>query len=158
MFAAQPYIRSTVPSEKVDGENIEQTTENEDATPLRPGSPAPNTNVAAKCSFSGTTSCGSIAALRCSAKACLVHCRQIGAVASGMDPDEAGKQAVSGGLVGQGCEAHEAKFQARKEQVAEKRKNRSELKVLSKKRKLDMKEQKLQLPEAEEERLVAQDV
>ena len=58
-------------------------------------------------------------------------------MASGMSAADALREASRGGLVGMGCEAHEAKAVARKERLAEKRKSRSEWKQVAKMRKLE---------------------
>ena len=54
-----------------------------------------------------------------------------------MDASQAILQASAGGLVGMGCEAHEAKAIARKERHADKRKSRSEWKHANKIRRLN---------------------
>lgn len=43
-----------------------------------------------------------------------------------MDPDQAKKAARSGELIGRGCEAHEAKFNAKKDKLKDKRKARAQ--------------------------------
>jgi len=104
-------------------------------------SSAVNTNLSAKCSHTGHIPCGGIAAIRCPNRACLIHCRQIQATASGMDVLHAAQQAEGGGLMGVGCEGHEAKAAAKKERFADKRKTRSEWKQVVKMRKLEGKKQ-----------------
>jgi tRNA-dihydrouridine synthase 1 len=83
-----------------------------------------------------------VAAMRCPTGACLVHCREMRAVESGMTPEEAHDQASRGGLVGTGCEAHEAKESARKDRRAEKRKIKTVWKEVAKQRKSDTRAKK----------------
>ena len=56
-----------------------------------------------------------------------------------MDAAQAAREAVSGGLVGMGCEPHEAKAAARKERWSDKRKSRSEWKAVVKMRRVEVK-------------------
>jgi tRNA-dihydrouridine synthase 1 len=51
-----------------------------------------------------------------------------------MSAEEAAAEASRGELVGKGCEAHEEKVRARRERMAEKRKNRAEGKRAAKAR------------------------
>jgi len=54
-----------------------------------------------------------------------------------MDPDQAAKEAIAGGLVGMGCEAHESKVAAKLERLVEKRKHRAEARKVGKVRKVE---------------------
>lgn len=103
-------------------------------TTSRAGSPQP-TQTVSKCVHTAPTPCHSVAAGRCDSKACLIHCRELRAVAGGMDPDEAKRKSATGQLEGLGCEAHESKVRAKIDRAAEKRKYKAEAKELGKKRK-----------------------
>ncbi|ORY23536.1 hypothetical protein BCR39DRAFT_549079 [Naematelia encephala] len=117
-FAAQPYIRPTAKTE------------------VNPDDDNENTNVVSRCAGEN---CSAMSAMRCPSGACLIHCRQIRAIAQGMDPIQAGKEAAGGGLVGNGCEAHEQKVAARQERLEAKRKNRQESRQANKIRKVEQK-------------------
>ena len=112
-YIAQPYIRAQPISSEIGGvEEFEPG-----ATPA--GSPGPiggRVHINTPCVGE---KCGGNAAARCPTTACLLHCREIRAIAKGMDPAEAKKKALSGGLVGMGCEAHEAKQAERSERKQE---------------------------------------
>jgi tRNA-dihydrouridine synthase 1 len=54
-----------------------------------------------------------------------------------MDAAQAAREAAGGGLVGIGCEAHEAKAAARKERWVDKRKGRSEWRQVVKTRRTE---------------------
>jgi tRNA-dihydrouridine synthase 1 len=77
--------------------------------------------------------CPGTAATRCPTRACLLHCREIRAVAGGMDQPEAFKQAQAGGLVGMGCDAHEAKHLARVQRRQEKNQIKADAKRMKQK-------------------------
>ena len=159
IFAAQPSIRQA-PTPKglgddkriseehlVDGETCTSIKSNRIHLPRsytraasRPNSPS-LLNVSATCVHTDPIACVSIAAIRCTTKACLIHCRQLRAVRSGMDPAVAARKAVGGGLVGMGCEPHEAKAAARKERWSDKRKSRSEWKAVVKTRRVEAKQE-----------------
>ncbi|KAJ9096067.1 hypothetical protein QFC21_005432 [Naganishia friedmannii] len=76
--------------------------------------------------------CSNTAGNKCDRNACLIHCRAQGGVnesqslpeAERLIIDQAVKLAQGGQLVGKGCQAHEAKDQARKDRKAGKRKAR----------------------------------
>jgi hypothetical protein len=57
----------------------------------------------------------------------LIHCRALGRLEAEPETlkEDAIKMAMAGGLAGLGCEAHEAKYNKRKERLAEKRQNRA---------------------------------
>lgn len=80
-----------------------------------------------------------MAATRCPERACLVHCRQLHAIAGGMDPHVAAQESNKGNLVGKGCEAHEAKVLAKLKQIEMKRKAREQGRKAKKQRKADAK-------------------
>ena len=121
-FVAQPILRNVPVSSEigghedmVDGEAASATTSKTNAAP----------QIGARC-VAADPKCGGVAAMRCPQTACLIHCRQLSAVANGMDPDEALSLAMKGGLVGEGCDAHESKAAARKERLQQTRRNRQE--------------------------------
>lgn len=111
IWVAQPYIRP-----------LPRTSEGENSAE---GSVAPvdskhSLPVISQCV---DPSCTHAAATKCPEGACLTHCRSILAIRSGMEKEQAEKEAAEGGLVGKGCEAHEEKVRARGERLAVKRKN-----------------------------------
>ncbi|EIW73221.1 hypothetical protein TREMEDRAFT_13725, partial [Tremella mesenterica DSM 1558] len=148
VFSAQPLIRASPISTEIGGNESfvdEESTLNQPSTPptdpTRVQTPTPsvngsniNINIQVKCPHSDPTPCSAIAASRCSRGLCLLHCRQEGAVEGGMTPSEA-LAAVSAGLMGMGCEAHESKEAAKRERMAQKRKGRAETKKVVKMRK-----------------------
>ena len=113
-FIAQPYIRNQL--DEVKEEKI---------------------NTVTPCVHTDPSPCGGTAAIRCPIRACLIHCREIRAVAGGVTLDEVSKLSITCGLKGWGCEAHEAKAEARVQRSSEKRKARAEAKRLHKLRKLE---------------------
>ncbi|CAD6575287.1 MAG: hypothetical protein TREMPRED_001344, partial [Tremellales sp. Tagirdzhanova-0007] len=141
IFAAQPSIRQApTPKGLGDDKRISEEHLVDGETSSRPNSPS-LLNVSATCVHTDPIACVSIAAIRCTTKACLIHCRQLRAVRSGMDPAVAARKAVGGGLVGMGCEPHEAKAAARKERWSDKRKSRSEWKAVVKTRRVEAKQE-----------------
>jgi tRNA-dihydrouridine synthase 1 len=158
---AQPYIRKRPISSETalgeDGEAVPST-----AGPSRVASPAPDAEGAAEAEGSGPaiagrviggmdemcvgTDCPGTAATRCPTRACLLHCREVRAVAAGMDPAAAAKAAAAGGLVGHGCDAHEAKHIARQQRRQEKNAARSQARAIKRE------ETRVKQVEREEER------
>lgn len=137
IWIAQPYIRPTPVSSEVGGVaefegGVAATDGDASAGPSRAMSPAPNAKLlssqAARMAITNCAGpeCKDAAASRCSSRACLVHCRQIRAIEGGMDPIEAAAQALAGGLVGVGCEAHESKAAERSKRRKEKYASREE--------------------------------
>lgn len=121
-WVAQPYIRKDPVSAKVPA-NPEVT---DSAGPSRPATPVQQINVAPVPRPCIGQPCGGTAAARCPTGACVLHCRGVRAVEAGMlSKDEAFKLAVSGGLIGMGCEFHEAKVSARAKRKKEKNAMRS---------------------------------
>ncbi|WWC97468.1 hypothetical protein V866_004348 [Kwoniella sp. B9012] len=150
IFCAQPQIRAKPVSTEIGG------TEEFVTRPSSPSAESPGNPVAPASSIPGTIlfsrsarhdvkntdrcineECTGVAALRCPTRACITHCRIVKAVESGYTEQEATKEALSGGLVGMGCEAHEEKERARKERMDRKRKNKSEAKQKAKQRKIE---------------------
>lgn len=80
--------------------------------------------------------CANTAGNKCDRGGCLIHCRAQGGVlesqslpeAERLTMEEAIKLSQGGRLVGKGCEAHEAKDQARRDRKASKRKAKSQIK------------------------------
>ena len=103
------------------------------------GSPGPGTNVQSPC-VQTDPPCSGMAASRCPTRACLIHCRQIRAVAAGMDPQVAAEKSVKGELAGMGCEAHEAKYLAKQEKASLKRKSREDTKAFKKLRRAELRD------------------
>jgi tRNA-dihydrouridine synthase 1 len=125
-WVAQPYIRPTPVSTEVGGNEDFVSAAAATLDGSRPASPTPATNMSSPCVSTAPTACPSVAAMRCPTRACLTHCRQIRAVAQGMDPNDAAAKAASGELEGYGCEAHEEKFAAKRLKMQEKKKAQTE--------------------------------
>lgn len=135
VWAAQPYIRAPKPAP------IGSTATSGNVTPLDTAearealADSGSNNVAQRCTID--TKCSNIAANQCPRAACITHCREAAAIATGMDPAVARAEAAKGGLEGRGCDAHEEKVRARKARQAAKNEN----KRASKKQKKDGKKE-----------------
>lgn len=134
IWAAQPYVRATPYSAKVSDPNA---TPSGSAGPSRASSPAPTKKLlSAPCKgvrVNGNP-CDGQGATRCPSAACVIHCRETRAIEQGMDPMEARKQAEGGGLVGYGCEPHEAKVLSKKKARQEKNQARTLMRKLKRAR------------------------
>lgn len=136
-FIVQPVIRAIPESAEGNGDE-EDLLENSTGTPKiasAPGSPPPNTNAAPKCIHAIPSQCASVAAGRCESKACLIHCREMRALAGGMPAEEVASKSGRGELAGLGCEAHESKVRAKNDRRNQKRKHRAEAKEEGKRQK-----------------------
>ncbi|KLT41612.1 Dus-domain-containing protein [Cutaneotrichosporon oleaginosum] len=117
-WVAQPYIRKVPESAKVPTDPAYAGSAAVSAVPSRAPSPV---NVAPPAKPCIGQPCGGSAAARCPTGACVIHCRAIRAAEQGpMSVTEALDSALRGGLVGMGCEFHEAKFAARNKRKKEK--------------------------------------
>ncbi|GMK56946.1 hypothetical protein CspeluHIS016_0307860 [Cutaneotrichosporon spelunceum] len=117
-WVAQPYIRKVPESAKVPTDPAYAGSAAASAVPTRAPSPV---NVAPPAQPCIGQPCGGSAAARCPTGACVLHCRAIRTAEQGsMSASEALASALRGGLVGMGCEFHEAKFAARNKRKKEK--------------------------------------
>lgn len=120
-WVAQPYIRRVPESAKVPANPEFAGSAAPSEQPSRVATPAPQTNVAPAAKMCIGQPCGGTAAAKCPMAACLLHCRAIRAANAGvMSMEEAREKALGGGLVGMGCEFHEAKQAARSKRKKEK--------------------------------------
>ncbi|BEJ13407.1 hypothetical protein CspHIS471_0305810 [Cutaneotrichosporon sp. HIS471] len=117
-WVAQPYVRKVPESAKVPTDPAYAGSAATSAVPTRAPSPV---NVAPPAQPCIGQPCGGSAAARCPTGACVLHCRAIRAAEEGpLSASEALESALRGGLVGMGCEFHEAKFAARNKRKKEK--------------------------------------
>ena len=134
-FAVQPLLRILNTSNTGSNDNVDGAGERTE----RPPSPTGKINLPARCIHSKPTPCNGVAATRCPTKACITHCREIRALAEGMDPNTMNYESLRGGLVGRGCEAHESKAAAKMALYKEKKKARVDGRLAGKVRKAEAK-------------------
>jgi tRNA-dihydrouridine synthase 1 len=134
VWAAQPYVRAPKPAQTDTSGNV---TPLETAEAREALADSGSSNVAQRCTLE--TKCSNIAATQCPRSACITHCREAAAIATGMDPAVARAEAAKGGLEGRGCDAHEEKVRARKLRQAAKNEN----KRAAKKQKKDSKKEQI---------------
>ncbi|KAK8844667.1 hypothetical protein IAR55_006516 [Kwoniella newhampshirensis] len=151
IFAAQPQIRPIPVSTEIGGHEdmvtrpASPTSASGLSNPIAPASSIPGTILASRQARHSMIhappciheDCLAVAASRCPTRACIVHCRAIRAVESGLTEVEAEAEAQKGGLVGMGCEAHEEKMKARKDRMDRKRKNKQEARERAKSKKVE---------------------
>lgn len=142
-WAIQPYVRPILTDNTRDSDakattNGDAMTDSAEhgtgeervAADSQPDTPVPAVTV------HSCTMCADAAAQKCPRGACVVHCRAMGKMEA--DPactkEEAIRLACAGGLGGLGCEAHEAKANARKQRQADKRQHKLNA-IIAKKKK-----------------------